>query len=145
MIRLRLPAVFVALWMVSACDARVESTRTFLAQRIAAESGGAIQLKSFQRTKAEDHDFQKVRICVLEWQADVLFQRDALKSGNELIGYWGNFTVRSGTGDSLVGLAGSQRFAKGAEVRLNGETTLLQEAGRWVPQNAKVRSGRVLR
>lgn len=121
----------------------VESTvSSYLRNRVAAESDGALALSSFQKTNGYASG---AGIYVIEWQAILQFQQECWKPGDMFTGYWQDFRVMLREAEGLEAVAApSKRFDKGTTVRLGGNAMMRKTERGWRVETFEVKTAKTL-
>ena len=137
--------LIIASFTVVACglvDRRESIVRESLTQRMASESEGALTLAQFQKTNGYDQQAQGLQLYVLEWQGDIIVQREVWKGGDALAGYWRDFSALPGRPAGFSGNAW-KHFSKGAIIHFIGDATLLKTDKGWRVQQIAVKTSQL--
>lgn len=110
--------------------------RSHLEQRLASESQGALTLEAFEKTNGYEQEL--THFYVVEWQADIRFDRQGWKPGDAIGGYWNDFQVMPAQGGFMSG--SWIHFDQGARVRLTGTCTGRRTEKGWRLQELEIRS-----
>lgn len=110
--------------------------RSHLEQRLASESQGALALEAFEKTNGYEQEL--THFYVVEWQADIRFDRQGWKPGDAIGGYWNDFQVMPAQGGFMSG--SWIHFDQGARVRLTGTCTGRRTEKGWRLQELEIRS-----
>jgi hypothetical protein len=136
--------------MINSCgiiDDKESKVHDFLGQKVSSESQGTIKLNNLKKTNGYDQEFMGMKMYILEWSADISVQSEIWKAGNNLEGYWQNFSVtveKPGFWDAYASVNMPKHLGIGASVLLTGESKLHKTEKGWIVEELNIKTYQIL-
>lgn len=119
----------------------------FLEQKVSSESQGTMKLSNLTKTNGYDQEDMGMKMYILEWSANISVQSEIWKAGNNLEGYWDNFSVtieKPGFWDAYASANMPKHFGIGASIVLTGESKLHKTEQGWIVKQLKIKTYEIL-
>lgn len=136
--------------LISSCGTKVDNelkVHDYLEQKVNSESQGSIKLNNLTKTNGYDQEVMGMKMYILEWSADVLVQREIWKAGNNIEGYWQNFSVtfeKPGFWDAYASVNIPMHLGVGALIHLTGESKLHKTEQGWIVKELSIKTNQIL-
>jgi hypothetical protein len=136
--------------MIHSCgimDNKESKVHDFFEQKVSSESQGTMKLNNLKKTNGYDQEVMGMKMYILEWSADISVKNEIWKVGNNLEGYWNNFSVtlaKPGFWDAYASVNMPKHFGIGASIVLKGESTLHKTEKGWIVEELNIKTYQIL-